>query len=321
MPGSGTRTFLDLEQYEASLRRAQIGVVIVPRLGFGARLVWAELHQLLLLRCDEEFPRIGFLSSPPRLATVTFCERSSSTPVWRGTKMQAGDIMFHSLGERLHQATAGPSVWSVIALDPAWLDEYGRIFAERPISPPPKGQILRPSPSDAARLRRLHAQACRLAQTKSGILAHPEVSRAIEQDLIPALVTCLTAAKIQEIGTAERNHARIMIRFEEVLAAHLGQPLHMPDLCELIGVTGRTLRSCCAEFIGISPQRYMLLRRLKQVRAALFDADPGTASVAELARHHGFTQLGRFAGIYRAVFGEPPSTTLGRVPQARFTDP
>jgi len=92
-------------------------------------------------------------------------------------------------------------------------------------------------------------------------------------------------------------------------------------LCELIGVTDRTLRSCCAEFIGISPQRYMLLRRLKQVRAALFDADPGTASVAELARHHGFTQLGRFAGMYRAVFGEPPSTTLGRVPQARFTDP
>src|SRR5271168_4302416 len=32
----------------------------------------------------------------------------------------------------------------------------------------------------AARLRRLHAQACRLAETKPRILAHPEVARAVE---------------------------------------------------------------------------------------------------------------------------------------------
>ena len=149
-------------------------------------------------------------------------------------------------------------------------------------------------------------------------MAHPEVARAIEQGLIQALVTCLTAAKVQEGGTAKRDHARIMARFEEVLAEHLTRPPHMPDLCELIGVTDRTLRSCCAEFLGISPSRYVLLRRLKQVRVALRDADPDIANVAELARRHGFTELGRFAGAYRAAFGEAPSTTLQRAPEARF---
>ena len=109
-----------------------------------------------------------------------------------------------------------------------------------------------------------------------------------------------------------------MIRLEEVLAEHLSQPLHVPDLCALIGVTDRTLRSCCAEFLGISPSRYVLLRRLKQVRVALRDADPDIANVAELARRHGFTELGRFAGAYRAAFGEAPSTTLQRAPEARF---
>jgi transcriptional regulator GlxA family with amidase domain len=110
-----------------------------------------------------------------------------------------------------------------------------------------------------------------------------------------------------------------MIRFEEVLAEHLSQRLHMPELCELIGVTDRTLRSCCGEFLGISPSRYVMLRRLKQVNLALRNADASMANVAELARHFGFTELGRFAGAYQAIFGEDPSTTLRHAPATRFT--
>jgi len=61
------------------------------------------------------------------------------------------------------------------------------------------------SSRDAARLRRLHAQACRLAETKPKILTHPEVARAIEQGLLLPLVTCLTAAKVQENGAVKRH--------------------------------------------------------------------------------------------------------------------
>jgi transcriptional regulator GlxA family with amidase domain len=152
-------------------------------------------------------------------------------------------------------------------------------------------------------------------------LTHPEVARAIEQGLIQTLVTCLTASKVQEDAAVKRHHARTMVRFEEVLAEHLSRPLHMPDLCELIGVTDRKLRSCCAEFLGIGPSRYVLLRRLKQVRIALREADSAIANVAELARGCGFTELGRFAGAYQAAFGETPSTTLRRAPETRFTGP
>jgi transcriptional regulator GlxA family with amidase domain len=174
-------------------------------------------------------------------------------------------------------------------------------------------RILHPAARDAARLRRLHAQACRLAETRAKVLAHPEVARAIEQGLIHALVTCL-AARARDDGAARRHHARIMVRFEEVLADHSNRPLPMSELCALIGVNDRTLRSCCAEFLGISPSRYVLLRRLQAVRIALRNADPATSSVAEIASGCGFTELGRFAGAYRTAFGESPSTTLRRAP-------
>ena len=88
----------------------------------------------------------------------------------------------------------------------------------------------------------------------------------------------------------------------------------MPELCGFIGVTERSLRLRCAEFLGISPSRYVLLRRLKQARIALREADPATASVAEIARACGFSELGRFAGVYQTVFGEPPSATLRHLP-------
>ena len=51
MPGSGTRTFLEPDHYEASLRQAQLELVITSQGSFRARFTWAELHHLQLLRC------------------------------------------------------------------------------------------------------------------------------------------------------------------------------------------------------------------------------------------------------------------------------
>ena len=110
----------------------------------------------------------------------------------------------------------------------------------------------------------------------------------------------------------------MMIRFEEVLAEHISQPLNIPELSELTGASERVLRSCCAQFLGITPSRYVLLRRLKLVRIALREADPDAANIAELARRYGFAELGRFTTTYQAAFGETPSTTLRRGSDPRF---
>jgi len=80
-------------------------------------------------------------------------------------------------------------------------------------------------------------------------------------------------------------------------------------------VTEWTLRSCCAEFLGMSPTRYVLLRRLSRARVALRDTVPGGANLVELVRGFGFAELGRFEAAYLAAFGEPPLTTLQRAPE------
>ncbi|HEY1432368.1 MAG TPA: AraC family transcriptional regulator [Stellaceae bacterium] len=321
MPGGGTQTFTDPDRYQASLRQARVDLLVTSFSDFKARLTWAELHQLRLSQCEEDLPRIAYASVAPSLLFVAFPTIPDPPPLWGGVEVQLGDIMVLSRGERQHQRTRGRSAWSLMSLAPSHLEEHGRALFGKDFAPPPPGRVLRPSARDAKRLRRLHAQACRLAETRPNMLAHAEVARAVEQGLMHALVTCLTAADALADLAAKRRHAAIMVRFEEVLAEHLSRPLHLPELCELIGVTDRALRSCCAEFLAVTPSRYVLLRRLNQARIALREADPAATSIAHVAQDCGFTELGRFAVAYRMAFGEMPLATLRRVPRSEILGP
>jgi len=77
-------------------------------------------------------------------------------------------------------------------------------------------------------------------------------------------------------------------------------------------VSDRSLRECCKKHLGMGPSSYRRLCGMQHVHRALRSGTPGTGSVSEVARRHGFASLGRFATGYRAVYGELPSTTLRR---------
>ena len=63
---------------------------------------------------------------------------------------------------------------------------------------------------------------------------------------------------------------------------------------------------------GISPHRFLKLRRMSMVRAALRSCEGRMPLVKSVALAHGFWHLGQFAHDYRATFGETPSDTLVR---------
>jgi AraC-like DNA-binding protein len=212
----------------------------------------------------------------------------------------------------VHHWTRAASKWGLISLAPNYLAACGKALTGFDLVPPPVSRILRLSRIDATHLQHLHTTACCLAETKPQIFTRPEVARALEQEVIHTLVNCLTRNDALKRGARSRRHIKIMTRFEEVLAMHPDRQLQIPKLCAAIGVSERTLRMCCSEFLGMNPNRYHRLQHLNMVRAALQRVDTPTATVGELAWLHGFSELGRFAAIYRTVFGETPSATLRR---------
>ena len=147
-----------------------------------------------------------------------FCSefRPTAGVAWRGTAGWGNHVP--QPGRAARPVEPGAIDVGLIAIDPVQLETYGLALSGKALAPPAEGRVLRPSQRNTARLRRLHAQACRLAETRSSILAHPQVARAVEDEPIHALVICLTARRVREHGVTKHRHIIVMIRFEEVLA-------------------------------------------------------------------------------------------------------
>jgi AraC-like DNA-binding protein len=221
-------------------------------------------------------------------------------------------MRLHGRGERLHQRTLGPSCWGLIWLPPASLAAFGKTVTGHAVAAPDRGKILRPSVQDRKHLLHIHAGASRLAGTKPRMLAHPEVMRAMEQELVGVLISCLTNSEERVETLAVQRAGDIMVRFEEMLENSTLERWSVAELCASAGVSERTFRDYCATFLGTTPYQYMRLRRLMLVHAAILRTDAVSAKIADLARARGSTEPGHFATLYRITYGETPSATRRR---------
>jgi AraC-like DNA-binding protein len=128
------------------------------------------------------------------------------------------------------------------------------------------------------------------------------------------MVACSTTEASDDDSLSLRHHQAILRRFRALIEANVGNPLYLPEICASLGVSSRSLQRCCHEQLGMSPLRYLWLRRMHMVRRTLAGMDSAPGAVTEVATRYGFWELGRFAVAYRALFGERPSATLHRRP-------
>jgi len=302
MKGSGSALFTDPDDYRANLP----GLVdfVVPRVrDFSARLTWMELTDLRLLHIRETVPRVAHVSLPTEFVFITFPTRRTPALICDGIQLELGDIVVHSLGQRLHQRTTAATAWGLIALTPASLQAYGRTFTEINIALTAFGQILRSRPADARCLLRLHAEAIRIAETKLSHIGHAEVARAVQQEMIGALAGCLADAGRRSISTAARRNASVLARLEDALKAHPSRQPRVSQICNAIGASESALRDHCLNVLGMRPARYLQIRHLERVRLALRRT---MASEAEVMQSYGFVDLHHYVAAYRNALGAPP---------------
>ena len=105
---------------------------------------------------------------------------------------------------------------------------------------------------------------------------------------------------------------RLTRKAEHYIEAAGTRPVHISEICTECGVSRRSLHRAFDEVLGIGPVTFLQRKRLCDIHSALRDSDPATTTISEIALQHGFLNLGRFSGYYRALFGEYPSETFGK---------
>ncbi|WP_322011150.1 helix-turn-helix domain-containing protein [Paraburkholderia sp. J12] len=96
----------------------------------------------------------------------------------------------------------------------------------------------------------------------------------------------------------------------EYVLANRDRPVGVPELCEVLHVSRRTLQYCFQDVCGIAPNHYLRAIRLNGARRDLRRAQHDEKSVQDVAADWGFWHLSQFALDYRKLFGVRPSDTL-----------
>lgn len=317
MPGSTVLKFTDPYEYQAVIGRSgsNFNTILRAAGSYQSDLMLVDLGHVGVQQGRLSLPRIT--QAAPQAGHCMIIFPTSDAPVstiFNGIETTRHDLTYCSPGTE-YVANTSAGCWGGLTFPPRILASASQALIGFEIAASKVAQVIHTLPSMMSRLHNLYDAMAQIAATVPDILAHPEVSRAIEQQLLRTVVACI--ADNERIRKPNRHRQGIIQRFHRVLEENQDAPLYLTEICATIGATERTLNFVCRDYLGMSPHQYLLLRRMNLARQALTLADPVSTTVTSIANDYGFAELGRFGVRYRALFGEPPSATLRRAVDQR----
>lgn len=315
MPGSAYRAFDCAEEYVHTIRAAQVQAAVLKPGQFKGELIRIDLDRLWLQRGSESLARSLHISIPKIRAPIFFlADPQQASICLNGIELKPGEIILWGPESEQYQRTDGPMRWAAMSLEPEELARAALVVLGYEMPVPRETQVLCPDNKAMRRLTALHRFAGSLAKSSPEVIAHGEVANALEQAMVHAMLRAIDRSEEKEPVAGYKNRRAILDGLEAFIAGSAGRPLYILDLCSELGAPERTIRRVFNEQFGLSPIRYLWLRRMYLANRALQLAEPTHASVTAIAMEHGFLELGRFAASYRGLFGEAPSATLRRKP-------
>jgi AraC family ethanolamine operon transcriptional activator len=228
-----------------------------------------------------------------------------------GRPYDVGNVLLAGPGGDYVAATEGAVRFTVVYIpQQLFLESYYALCGEEPPFAMPCA-VFTPDPQAlrAAQwmIYTLHSFASHFPQ----LAQEPALNRAVLGRLLEALAGIIDP-KFSTAHPPMPVPGHIVRQLEEFMHAHETEPLCVTDLCSVASASERTIRNVFNKVYGMSPARYLRLRRLNQARRALRDHAGAEVRVTDVAVRYGFLDVGRFAAEYRHMFGEYPSQTLRR---------
>ncbi|MBS6362190.1 helix-turn-helix domain-containing protein [Burkholderia sp.] len=130
----------------------------------------------------------------------------------------------------------------------------------------------------------------------------------LQAEVLAALFDVCALPADDAAGEAPSRRRWIVGQARDYVLAHRSRPVGVPELCEQLHVSRRTLQYCFQDVLGMAPATYLRALRLNGARRDLCGRAAG--SVQDVAEAWGFWHLSQFATDYRRLFGRRPSETL-----------
>ena len=159
-----------------------------------------------------------------------------------------------------------------------------------------------------------------LAQHQPDWFDQPHVQQLVANDLVPLVIQAIPIQGSSTPTLKPSRRRKLIAQAELEIVAHLEKPLTLKELAKRLGSSSSALSYGFKELFGMSPMRYLKVRRLNAVRRCLKARDPDSCSVEALANQFGLWNGGHFARDYKVMFGELPSQTLQRKAEVRQED-
>jgi len=166
-------------------------------------------------------------------------------------------------------------------------------------------------PADARKKAQFRALLYGALDETSGLALASRARRNLQTSVLCSLFDLRETSALETLAVPARPRRQwIVAEARDYVLANRDRPVGVPELCEHLHVSRRTLQYCFQDVLGIAPASYLRAIRLNGVRRELCRAVPGERTVQDIAAAWGFWHLSQFATDYRRLFGMRPSETL-----------
>lgn len=150
------------------------------------------------------------------------------------------------------------------------------------------------------------------ALRNAALLGNELIRRAVTDALLAAAQVCFTLDPGEERTAQAGAQPAALRRALRYIDDNAEAPIGLEEIARAARLSPRGLQDLFRRVLNDTPTGHLRTVRMEAARSDLTAADPSESSVAQIARKWGFASPARFAGYYRAAYGETPSQTLRR---------
>lgn len=138
----------------------------------------------------------------------------------------------------------------------------------------------------------------------------PVLAPLVHREILYRLILSGQGARLRQIATIG-SHSHQIGRAVAWLKEHFTEPLRIPELAALVGMSPSSFYQHFRTLTGMSPLQYQKRLRLNEARRLMLQGLDATSAAFQV----GYESLSQFSREYKRLFGLPPREDIRRLTQ------